>query len=135
MKEYYLKGVGSFILLLTGCTFTPYNTHFECPVEKGIACTRMSEVNRMIDRGDLGEETDRDTRGLSCKGVCSIKSLSKEPRIAYFYKKDPESSKEVSVEDQQESTERGEELVQELSEGETNIQESSIQLPIDEVEI
>ena len=135
MKGYYLKGVGSFILLLSGCTFTPYNTHFECPVEKGVSCTRMSEINRMIDRGDLGEETDKDTKGLSCKGVCLIKSLSKEPRISYFYKKDSESPKEVSGEYKHESTTGGEELIQELPEKKISIQESSIQLPIEEVEI
>ena len=73
-------------LSLGGCAFTPYNTQFECPLEKGVPCTRLSTINKMIDRGELGEEGDTPS-GPMCKGDCFKKEFSKEPAITYFQKK------------------------------------------------
>ena len=85
--------IGFLVFLLSGCTFTPYNTHFECPLENGVPCTRLSKINRMVDRGELGtEENEHDDsvvpQGSSCKGSCSVKSLSRDIPITYFYKKE-----------------------------------------------
>jgi hypothetical protein len=74
------------ILLVGGCAFTPYNTQFECPLEKGVPCTRLSTINKMIDRGELGEEGDTPS-GPMCKGDCFKKEISKDPQITYFQKK------------------------------------------------
>lgn len=70
-------------LLLGGCAFTPYNTQFECPLEKGVPCTRLSKINKMIDRGELGEEGPH---GPMCKGDCFKKEILKDPQITYFHR-------------------------------------------------
>lgn len=135
MNRDYFKGAGVFILLLSGCTFTPYNTNFDCPIEKGVSCTRMSEINRMIDRGEISEETDKNISRLSCNGSCSTKSLSKETSFVYFYKKKSESPKSVSIENQEEFSTFGEKLIQELPEEKRTIQELSIKPSVEEEEI
>lgn len=55
--------------LLAGCAFTPYTTHFECPVGKGVPCTRLSVINGMIDDGKLGRE-EAIPHGLMCGLTC-----------------------------------------------------------------
>ncbi len=88
-------------LSLGGCAFTPYNTQFECPLEKGVPCTRLSTINKMIDRGEFGEEGDTPS-GPMCKGDCFKKEASKDPVITYFQKK-----KEISAPSIEEPTEEG----------------------------
>lgn len=99
MKRYFIGGGGVILSLLASCTFTPYTTNFECPMEKGAPCTRMSKINRMVDRGELGIEGDDAPHGSICKGSCSTQSLSRETPITYFYKKEEPSLQQQLIEE------------------------------------
>ncbi len=46
----------SFLILLSGCSST--SEVFECEAGKGIGCKSISQVNKMVDQGQLGESTD-----------------------------------------------------------------------------
>lgn len=75
------------MLLLSNCAFTPYNTQFECPTGKGSPCTRLSTINQLIDRGELGSEEDSLPKGLMCRtGTCKQPQL-KETHVTYFPEK------------------------------------------------
>ncbi len=44
------------VLILTGCS--TYKESFDCPVGDGMRCSSLSQVNKAIDRGQLGLEEE-----------------------------------------------------------------------------
>jgi conjugal transfer pilus assembly protein TraV len=46
----------SFLILLSGCSTT--SEVFECETGKGIGCKSISEVNKMVDQGQVGENIE-----------------------------------------------------------------------------
>jgi conjugal transfer pilus assembly protein TraV len=46
----------SFLILLSGCSTT--SEVFECEAGKGIGCKSISEVNKMVDQGQVRENSD-----------------------------------------------------------------------------
>ena len=43
------------LLCLSGCT---YQSQFDCPVGKGLACSSLSKVNRLVDEGKIIVQED-----------------------------------------------------------------------------
>lgn len=41
------------VIGLTGCS--PYQSGFDCPAGKGRACTSLYRINKLIDRGEVGQ--------------------------------------------------------------------------------
>lgn len=47
-----------FVLNLSGCS--PYKSGFDCPAGSGKACTSLYKINRLVDRGELGQLEEED---------------------------------------------------------------------------
>ena len=64
--------------LLTSCAGV-YDQGFDCPAEKGVGCKSISQINSMVDKGDM------DKKPLICTGsgcvVTPVKSQSKPKPI------------------------------------------------------
>lgn len=77
----------SVLIILSGCSFTPYTTDFQCPLGKGVPCKRLSSIHRMIDQGAIGM-THEIHRGLMChsKGCLKEGRAGMVPHITYFEK-------------------------------------------------
>lgn len=131
--------IGLIVLLLSSCTFTPYNTDFECPLEKGVPCTRLSKINRMVDRGELGFEEEDSPHGLSCNGSCSVKSLSRETPIAYFHRQETPVSQDLSgpqtLPEETQNVPTEENINTEIIAGEIIDEESSLLTPLEVQEL
>lgn len=56
----------STVLLLSGCMGI-YEGGFECPPGKGVGCKSISDVNQMVDQGDLPERSHPDLPQPYCK--------------------------------------------------------------------
>jgi type IV conjugative transfer system lipoprotein TraV len=46
-------------MLLSGCA--NMNAKFDCPLKAGILCRSLDDVNRMVDRGELGNKMSMKT--------------------------------------------------------------------------
>lgn len=73
-----------FLSLLTGCAGI-YGESFDCPPGEGVACKSISEVNRMIDRGEIEQKkgehsTSESVDRLSPDTQCFTASLA----ISFF---------------------------------------------------
>jgi conjugal transfer pilus assembly protein TraV len=55
MKINYLMMIISIPLLLSGCN--SMNSEFDCPMKPGVRCESIDQVNREIDRGQIGAHT------------------------------------------------------------------------------
>ena len=60
--------------LLSGCSTT--SETFDCKVGKGVGCKSISEVNKMVDEGSLGSETERNAHTPLSAPVITAVSLS-----------------------------------------------------------
>lgn len=72
----------SLSLLLSSCAV--YSTGFTCPDSKGAKCVMLSEVDHMVDSGEI--ETvyiDKKCKGGKCKNTANVpqKALSEIHRI------------------------------------------------------
>jgi Type IV conjugative transfer system lipoprotein (TraV) len=61
--------------LLTSCAGV-YDQGFDCPAEKGVGCKSISQVNSMVDKGELNKSS------IICKGSgCNIGEPPSKPKL------------------------------------------------------
>lgn len=73
------------VCLLTGCMGV-YEEGFDCKPGEGVGCKSISEVNTMINRGELPKETvkeDKEGSKASCKS-CSVNGLNTAKPTIWF---------------------------------------------------
>ena len=64
---------------LTGCMGI-YEGGFECPPGKGVGCKSISEVNSMVDHGDLPERSSPDLPQTICEQCGSNRDQQIDPK-------------------------------------------------------
>jgi hypothetical protein len=80
---------------LTSCMGV-YEGGFECPPGEGVGCKSISEVNQMVNEGELPKRSASPEIGKPCKGcraheeLTTPESSSQKPQIWYspFFNKD-----------------------------------------------
>ena len=88
MKPFFLM-LG--VCFLSGCS--SYEQEFDCPVGRGLSCASLSQVNRHINAGTLGEEQQDDfaplevslTRGACGPGTACPGALTSQERTLLLY--------------------------------------------------
>ncbi|MBL8675854.1 MAG: hypothetical protein JNJ47_00255 [Alphaproteobacteria bacterium] len=66
MTKLQLLITGAAALCLSGCMGV-YEGGFECPVGEGVGCKSISEVNHMVNEGDLPLKAASNPPQTSCK--------------------------------------------------------------------
>ena len=72
ISEYWTLSTGycaalSAALCLSGCMGV-YEGGFECPPGEGVGCKSISEVNQMVNEGELPKRSPAPETGKPCKG-------------------------------------------------------------------
>lgn len=65
-KSLYTKALLGMTLSLSGCMGI-YEGGFECPPGKGVGCKSISDVNQMVDQGELPERSPIDLPETQCE--------------------------------------------------------------------
>jgi len=68
MKKYYWMIPSLF---LTACS--SYQEHFECPPGKGVGCQSVSQVDQLVNQGDLPLREDFIEKYEDCENLCTKK--------------------------------------------------------------
>ncbi len=67
-------GIISILVFLNACS--PYQSGFDCPAGKGQPCTSLYKVNKMVDRGEIGQLEEEEPISSSLpKNLTSQNSL------------------------------------------------------------
>jgi hypothetical protein len=92
----------SAALCLSGCMGV-YEGGFECPPGEGVGCKSISEVNQMVNEGELPKRSPSPEPKTPCKGcrvneeLISSETPSLKPQIWYSpaFNKDPNNQQET----------------------------------------
>ncbi|HVV69605.1 MAG TPA: type IV conjugative transfer system lipoprotein TraV [Gammaproteobacteria bacterium] len=74
--------VSLLFLFLTGCT--GLNSNFSCPLQPGVQCNSLDQVNTMIDQGKIGAKSTGNSNALTTVPSQSVLSANLPTAFANF---------------------------------------------------